>query len=128
MLRVWQVWAGLFLGSRQAWQGCACALLGVLLGQAGVHPEQPGRSVQREEFEALWKHSVLLLQRGFKTGSILTVDEEEAKKLGKPWTRRWALVAAELLAPGAQPSSSAASACHRLPLHGLCTSRCKHPH
>ena len=56
--------------------------------QAGVHPEQPGRTVSREEFEALWRHSVLLLQRGFKTGSILTVDAEEAKKLGKPWTRR----------------------------------------
>ena len=56
--------------------------------QAGVHPEQPGRTVSRESFETLWKHSVLLLQRGFKTGSILTVDEEEAKKLGKPWTRR----------------------------------------
>jgi len=53
-----------------------------------VHPEQPGRSVSREGFECLWRHSVLLLQRGFKTGSILTVDEDEAKKLGKPWTRR----------------------------------------
>ena len=54
-----------------------------------MHPEQPGRTVSRESFETLWKHSMLLLQRGFKTGSILTVDEEEAKKLGKPWTRRW---------------------------------------
>ena len=53
-----------------------------------MHPEQPGRSVSREGFECLWHHSVLLLQRGFKTGSILTVDEDEAKKLGKPWTRR----------------------------------------
>ena len=58
--------------------------------QAGVHPELPGKNVSREEFEALWRHSVLLLQRGFKTGSILTVDEDEAQKLGKPWTRRWA--------------------------------------
>lgn len=56
--------------------------------QAGVHPEQPGKTVNREGFESLWRHSVLLLQRGFKTGSILTVDEDEAKKLGKPWTRR----------------------------------------
>ena len=53
-----------------------------------MHPEQPAWSVSREGFEALWRHSVLLLQRGFKTGSILTVDEDEAKKLGKPWTRR----------------------------------------
>lgn len=56
--------------------------------QAGVHPEQPCKTVDRASFEALWRHSVLLLQRGFKTGSILTVDEEEAKQLGKPWTRR----------------------------------------
>ncbi|DBA87633.1 TPA: hypothetical protein ACH3X1_004646 [Trebouxia sp. C0004] len=60
-----------------------------ILFKAGVHPEQPGRSVSREGFECLWRHSVLLLQRGFKTGSILTVDEDEAKKLGKPWTRRY---------------------------------------
>lgn len=60
-----------------------------ILFKAGVHPEQPAWSVSREGFEALWRHSVLLLQRGFKTGSILTVDEDEAKKLGKPWTRRY---------------------------------------
>ena len=56
--------------------------------QAGVHPEQPGYSVPRDAFEAIWRHSVLLLQRGFQTGSILTVDPAEAQKLGKPWTRR----------------------------------------
>lgn len=60
----------------------------LVLEQAGVHPEQPGKTVSREGFESLWRHSVLLLQRGFKTGSILTVDEDEAKKLGRPWTRR----------------------------------------
>lgn len=54
-----------------------------------MHPEQPGYSVDREAFERIWFHSVDLLQRGFKTGSILTVDPEDAQKLGKPWTRRW---------------------------------------
>ncbi len=34
-------------------------------------------------------HSVDLLQRGFVGGSIVTVDPEEARLLGKPWTRRW---------------------------------------
>ena len=67
----------------QVWVISSAVLL-----QAGVHPEQPGKTVSREGFESLWRHSVLLLQRGFKTGSILTVDEDEAKKLGKPWTRR----------------------------------------
>ena len=56
--------------------------------QAKVHPEQPGYSVDRETFERIWFHSVDLLQRGFKSGSILTVDPEDARKLGKPWTRR----------------------------------------
>ncbi len=56
--------------------------------KAGVHPEQPANTVARPAFELLWRHSVELLQRGFKTGSILTVDPAEAKMLGKPWTRR----------------------------------------
>ena len=53
-----------------------------------MHPEQPGHTVGREAFDRIWHHSVLLLQRGFKEGGILTVDPEEAKILGKPWTRR----------------------------------------
>ena len=56
--------------------------------QAGVHPEQPGNTLSRDEFDRVWEHSVLLLQRGFKEGSILTVDPDEARKLGRPWTRR----------------------------------------
>jgi hypothetical protein len=56
--------------------------------QAGVHPEEPGRLLGREQFESIWRHSVDLLQRGFKSGSILTVDPEEAAALGPPWQRR----------------------------------------
>ena len=56
--------------------------------QAGVHPEQPGYSVDRAAFERIWRHSVELLQRGFKIGSILTVDPDEAAALGPPWQRR----------------------------------------
>lgn len=44
--------------------------------------------MDREAFERIWRHSVLLLQRGFKVGSIVTVDPEDAIKLGPPWTRR----------------------------------------
>ena len=29
------------------------------------------------------------LQRGFTTGSIITVDKEDALRLGEPWTRRY---------------------------------------
>ena len=60
--------------------------------QAGVHPEQPAHTVDRPTFERLWHHCVSLLQRGFQTGSILTVDPEEAKRLGPPWTRALLLV------------------------------------
>ncbi len=51
--------------------------------QAGIHPEQPALTVDRQGFEEIWRHSVELLQRGFQTGSILTVDPEDAALLGK---------------------------------------------
>jgi formamidopyrimidine-DNA glycosylase len=54
-----------------------------------MHPEQPANTVTRDEFERIWKHSVLLLQRGFQTGSILTVDAADAARMGSPWTRRY---------------------------------------
>jgi hypothetical protein len=38
--------------------------------------------------QVMWGHCVDLLQRGFSSGSILTVDPDDARKLGKPWTRR----------------------------------------
>jgi hypothetical protein len=38
--------------------------------------------------QVLWGHCADLLQRGFVSGSILTVDPEDARLLGKPWTRR----------------------------------------
>ena len=68
-----------------------------VLFKAGVHPEQPGRTMPRAAFDTLWAHSVALLRRGFQTGSILTVDPEEAARLGAPWTRRcvWSLVVDE---------------------------------
>lgn len=61
-----------------------------LSAQAGVHPEQPGCTLSRPEFDRVWEHSVLLMQRGFQSGSILTVDPEEAAVLGPPWERRHA--------------------------------------
>eukprot|EP00892_Ulva_mutabilis_P010563 jgi/Ulvmu1/787/UM010_0161.1 len=60
-----------------------------VLFKARVHPEQPANTIMREEFDRIWRHSVLLLQRGFLTGSILTVDDADAKKMGAPWTRRY---------------------------------------
>lgn len=60
-----------------------------VLFKSRVHPEQPSNTVTRSVFERLWHHSVTLLQRGFAEGSIITVDKEDAEKLGKPWTRRY---------------------------------------
>ena len=59
----------------------------ILCLQAGVHPEQPGNSIDRATFDRVWFHSVDLLQRGFRTGSILTVDPDEAPRLGAAWKR-----------------------------------------
>jgi formamidopyrimidine-DNA glycosylase len=59
-----------------------------ILYKSRVHPEQPGNTLSRATFDVIWGHCEELLQRGFSSGSILTVDPEDAKTLGKPWTRR----------------------------------------
>lgn len=59
-----------------------------ILYKSCVHPEQPGHTISRDTFEVIWGHCVELLHRGFTSGSILTVDPEDAAALGKPWTRR----------------------------------------
>ena len=48
-----------------------------ILYKAGVHPEQPSNTLGRAQFDSIWRHSVELLQRGFASGSILTVDPGE---------------------------------------------------
>ncbi|KAI9007683.1 DNA glycosylase [Hyaloraphidium curvatum] len=57
-----------------------------ILYKSRVHPETPASTVTRAAFETIWHHSVDLLQRGFRTGSILTVDPGDARA---PWTRRY---------------------------------------
>ena len=60
-----------------------------ILFKAGVHPELVGKAVARDQFDRVWHHSVALLRRGFQTGSILTVDPDEAVRLGAPKLRRY---------------------------------------
>lgn len=60
-----------------------------ILYKSRLHPMVPSKSVSREKFEEIWKHSVELLQRGFTSGSILTVDAADVAKFGKPWNRRY---------------------------------------
>ncbi|KAI8810306.1 hypothetical protein BJ742DRAFT_770330 [Cladochytrium replicatum] len=60
-----------------------------ILFKSGIHPETPCNLLSREHFSKIWMHSAALLRRGFTSGSILTVDPDEAKTLGPPWTRRY---------------------------------------
>jgi len=60
-----------------------------ILFKAGVHPEQKCSSIAQPKADEIWRHSVALLQRGFVTGSILTVDDADAAAMGPPWTRRY---------------------------------------
>jgi formamidopyrimidine-DNA glycosylase len=60
-----------------------------ILFKAGIHPDIPGKSLEKSEFDLVWYHTVALLQRGYETGSILTVDPEEARSLGTPNLRRY---------------------------------------
>lgn len=60
-----------------------------ILFKAGVHPDKSGMDLERDEFDEIWFHTVALLNRGYETGSILTVDPEEARSLGKPKLRRY---------------------------------------
>jgi formamidopyrimidine-DNA glycosylase len=60
-----------------------------ILFKAGVHPDRSGNDLDKAEFDSVWHHTVDLLKRGYQTGSILTVDPEEAKALGRPKMRRY---------------------------------------
>lgn len=50
----------------------------------GIHPERPGTSITRDEFDAIWNTCVRMLRDGVKSGRIITVSAEDA---GKPRSR-----------------------------------------
>lgn len=50
----------------------------------GIHPDRPGTSISREEFDAVWGTCVRMLRDGVKSGRIITVSAEDA---GKPRSR-----------------------------------------
>lgn len=50
----------------------------------GIHPERPGNSVSRKEFDSLWKLLVSLLNIGVKYNRIIIADP---KSVGKPRSR-----------------------------------------
>jgi len=57
--------------------------------KAGIHPNRICNTLEKQEFEKVWYHTKDLLERGYATGSILTVDPEEARALGNPRMRRY---------------------------------------
>lgn len=58
-----------------------------ILFRAGIHPEQPCGTLDREQMQRIWDESTWCLRRGFEKGSILTVDPAEG--LPEPWKRRY---------------------------------------
>ena len=60
-----------------------------ILFKSGIHPNRLGNTLTKSEFSSIWYHTVALLKRGYETGSIVTVDIDEAKSLGKPNLRRY---------------------------------------
>ena len=45
-----------------------------ILWRQGVHPQRPGLSITREEFERMWADAVHLLEIGVRNNAIITVD------------------------------------------------------
>jgi formamidopyrimidine-DNA glycosylase len=91
--RLWERWVkttkgvGLVLMDQSMVAGIGNIFRAEILFKAGLHPEQPTKTIPREGFDRVWQHSVSCLQAGFKHGSIRTVDPEE--KLGAAWKRRY---------------------------------------
>mmetsp|Transcript_4603 Transcript_4603/g.9382 ORF Transcript_4603/g.9382 Transcript_4603/m.9382 type:complete len:388 (-) Transcript_4603:156-1319(-) len=80
---------GLLLMDQSVFAGPGNIYRAEVLFKAGVHPNVKGIDLGRERFDRVWYHTVDLLRRGYECGSILTVDSEEAKALGKPKLRRY---------------------------------------
>lgn len=58
-----------------------------ILFLTGVHPEQPGSSLTREQFDKIWKLSVDLLKIGVRYNRIITVDPSQIGKSASRLTR-----------------------------------------
>ena len=50
----------------------------------GIHPDRPGKDIERAEFEQIWAQSVRLLDIGVRYNRIITTDPKDA---GKPYGR-----------------------------------------
>lgn len=52
-----------------------------ILNIVGIDPRRPGRSIERDEFEAIWAETVRQLRLGVRRNRIITMDPTE---IGKP--------------------------------------------
>lgn len=55
-----------------------------ILNIVGIDPRRPGRSIDRDEFEAIWAETVRQLRLGVRRNRIVTMDRSE---LGKPLSK-----------------------------------------
>lgn len=78
---------GLLLMDQSVVAGIGNIYRAEILFKSGVHPEQPAASLPEHLLDSVWFHSVDLLQRGFASGSIMTVDK--AHQMPPPWSRRY---------------------------------------
>jgi len=97
-----------------------CTYVGARL-QAGVHPEQPCRTVTRAVFDRLWHHSVALLQRG--SWANLGRAGVLGAAAGLCWAECWALLRGIVAGLGAAVGLGAAARLGKLKTH-RCAQRC----
>lgn len=80
---------GLFLMDQKCVAGVGNIFRSEILFKAGLHPETPAHVLCPCKAAEVWRQCVELMQIGFQSGSINTVDPEEQKILGKQWQRRY---------------------------------------
>ena len=51
-----------------------------ILWRQGVHPETPGKAIDRQTFDQIWNDAKALLKIGVKRNAIITVDGENPSK------------------------------------------------
>ena len=75
---------GVLLMDQSVMSGIGNAYRAEILYRQKMHPLLPGLKLTRAMFDRLWSDSVMLLNRGFKSGHIITVESDD---IGKPLSK-----------------------------------------
>ena len=75
---------GLLLMEQDVVAGIGNVYRSEVLNIVGVDPRRPGRTITRDEFEAIWAETVRQLKLGVKRNRIVTMAPDE---LPRPWHR-----------------------------------------